>query len=139
MREIRSKLLWIGGAGDLCDPQFLLDSGVSAVVDLAGEEAAARLPRELIYCRFPLLDGDGNDARILGMAVKTVTALFQAKIPSLVACSAGASRSPAITAYAMAVASDQSPTELLREIAAVRPVAVNGFLWKQLGELPSTC
>ena len=60
MREIVPQLLWIGSASDARDWRRLMQQGVTAVVDLALEETAAQLPHEMVYCRFPLVDGDLN-------------------------------------------------------------------------------
>ncbi len=60
--------------------------------------------RDLVYCRFPLVDGAGNDARILKMAVHTVAELLRKEVKTLVFCSAGMSRAPSIAAAALTVA-----------------------------------
>ena len=57
MREILQGRLWIGNAGDGRDPERLMAAGVLAVVNLAAEEASPVLPRSLVYCRFPIMDG----------------------------------------------------------------------------------
>ena len=61
MHEIHPDLLWLGHALDVREPRPLFDAGITAVVDVAFEEPPAQLPRQLIYCRFPLSDGGGND------------------------------------------------------------------------------
>ena len=66
MRQVPGFDLWIGHAGDVRDAATLLASGISAVVGLALEEPSAPLPRELISCRFPLIDGPGNPGRVAG-------------------------------------------------------------------------
>lgn len=60
MHEIIPQQLWIGHAGDARDSRLLLDAGIEAVIDLAFEEAPVAMPREIIYCRFPLIDGAGT-------------------------------------------------------------------------------
>ena len=60
-------------------------------------------PRELIYCRFPLLDGTGNPPELLTLAVQTVTELLRRQVPTAVCCGNGVSRSPAVAAAALAV------------------------------------
>ena len=57
MREILPNQLWIGNAGDGRDPERLLAAGVVAVINLAAEEPSPVLPRSMIYCHFPLMDG----------------------------------------------------------------------------------
>jgi hypothetical protein len=60
MRSAAGFPLWIGHVGDVRDPRSLFSTGTLAVIDLALNEPPASLPRELVYCRFPLIDGAGN-------------------------------------------------------------------------------
>lgn len=64
MVEFEPGRLWIGNAVEPREPRRLLDFGFSAVVDLAVDEAPAVLPREMIYCRIPLADSEGNQAEL---------------------------------------------------------------------------
>jgi hypothetical protein len=73
MRQVATLSLWLGHAGDGRDSAALHASGISAVVDLAMNEPPAVPARELVYCRFPLLDGAGNPPWRLRAAVETVT------------------------------------------------------------------
>jgi hypothetical protein len=41
------------------------------------------------YCRFPLVDGPGNDRKRLQLAITTVANLLEKKVPTLVVCGAG--------------------------------------------------
>ena len=70
---------------------------------LAIEEPPIQAPHELIYQRFPLLDGEGNGNDMLRLAIDAVTRLIEAKIPTLVCCGGGMSRSPVIVAAALAI------------------------------------
>ena len=60
MREVPSASLWIGNALDARDTSRLLAAGFEAVIDLAIEEPPCALPREMVYGRFPLVDGEGT-------------------------------------------------------------------------------
>src|SRR5271167_4199453 len=71
MRQILPHSLWLGHAKDAEDFKQIFDLGINALVQLAVEEPAVQLPRELIYCRFPLVDGPGNEARLLSLAITT--------------------------------------------------------------------
>jgi len=132
VREILPGLLWIGNAGDLRDPSATLAHGVAAVVDLAASEPPATFPRDIIYCRIPLCDGAENTAAMLKLAVSTTSELVRAKIPTLVACSMGMSRSPAIAAAALAQLKHHSPDEALARIAEAGPLDVDAALWRDL-------
>ena len=109
-----------------------MEKEICAVVHLALEEPASQFPREIIYCRFPLLDGSGNSRTILKTTVVTVTTLIEAKVPTLVACSGGMSRSPAIVAVALARAKEESPDKWLTKIAEMGPHDVAPSLWNEV-------
>jgi protein-tyrosine phosphatase len=91
VRHIPDYSLWLGHAGDARDRNELLRLGVGAVVDLAVEEPPAVAGHEMVYCRFPLLRA----------AIDLTATLLRQKIPTLVACSSGLSRAPAVAAAAL--------------------------------------
>lgn len=130
MHEIHPNLLWLGHALDIREPRGLFDTRIAAVVDVAFEEAPAQLPREFIYCRFPLNDGGGNNAAILRQAIQTSTDLLNSGTRTIVACSAGMSRSPTIAACALAAYLSQDPQGTISRIAEVKTLELNPVLWK---------
>jgi hypothetical protein len=101
VRHIPDYSLWLGHAGDARDRHELLRLGVGAVVDLAVEEPPAVAGHEMLYCRFPLLDGTENPPWLLRAAIEMTVTLLRQKVPTLVACSSGVSRAPAIAAAAL--------------------------------------
>jgi hypothetical protein len=129
MRRIEKSSLWIGNVRDAQDARGLFDRGIEAVVDLALEELPSRLPRELTYCRFPLSDGPGNSAWLLHAAIDMTSRLARARVPALVFCSMGMSRSPAICAAALALNGDRKPDEYLAAVLASGPADVAPGLW----------
>jgi len=132
MRVIRPGQLWIGNALDLRDPKATLAQGVEAVVDLAASEPPAVFPRDIVYARLPLCDGGDNGAARLQLAVTTTVELLRARTPTLVACSMGMSRSPAIAAAALARVENRSGDEVLAEIGRDGPLDVDAALWGEL-------
>ena len=110
-----------------------------AVVDVAAEEAPVIIPRDMTYCRFPLLDGEQDNKHVIRTAVNTTAAFIRSQLPTLVACGAGVSRSPAIVAGALAVAEGTTPDECLKRIAAGHPHDLSPQLWEDvkrvLGEI----
>jgi protein-tyrosine phosphatase len=132
LRQITGFQIWIGHVGDIRNSSAVLDAGILAVVDLALNEVPATLPRELVYCRFPLVDGTGNPRWLLRAAVQTVASLVRAGTPTLVCCSAGMSRSPAIVGAAIAVIRGCSFREGL--VAALKDGAgdVSPELWADI-------
>ena len=101
MRQVPNYTLWLGHSGDARDLPELFRLGIGAVVDLAMEESPASPGREMLYCRFPLLDGAGNSPWLIRAAIEMTTTLLREKVPTLVACGGGLSRSPVIAAAAL--------------------------------------
>jgi len=132
MREVISQLLWIGNARDARDVKGVLDLGISAIIDLAQEEPPISFPREIVYCRLPLIDGDENNQPVLETAIETLARFIHADVPTLVACSAGMSRSPAIVAGALSKINATPFKEAIQQIAAIGPCDVSPGLWNQI-------
>ena len=137
MHEIHPGLLWLGNALDLRNPRPLFELGVAAVVDVAFEEPPATLPRELIYCRFPLNDGRGNGEPILLLAVQTLVDLLSSGTRTIVACSAGMSRSPTIAAFGLAAFLSEDPKDVLARIAESKTLELNHALWDDVNRVSS--
>ena len=135
MREILPRLLWIGNARDARDLNQVLDLGITAVVELAREEPPISYPREIVYCRLPLIDGDENQTVVLQTALTTVARFISADLPTLVSCSAGMSRSPAIVAGALSLVHDFPFSEALQQVAAAGPCDVAPGLWNEIQQL----
>jgi protein-tyrosine phosphatase len=112
-----------------------LQAGIRAVVDLAYEEPPPALPRELILIRVPLTDGEGNSRKSLELAIGSVERLLQSAIPTLVACSAGLSRSPLIAAAAISRVERITLQSALQRIQQVKPLDVSPRLLKDVEEL----
>ena len=132
MRRIDGYPLWIGTARDARDIKGVLDAGIEAVVDLAMEEPPVRPTRELIYLRFPLIDGDGNRPRMLRTLMKAVGELVGSGVPTLIACGAGMSRSPAVAAMTLARSTGLDPAEALSRLRVCGPCDVSPGLWREL-------
>ncbi len=132
MRAVEPYSLWIGNAGDVRHVSDLMDAGIRAVVDLAANEPVATLPREIVYCRFPLHDGADNDRWLFRAAIATIVELLRNNVPTLVACSAGMSRSPALAAAAIALLTRRDPNECLLACVASGPADVSPALWNDV-------
>ena len=129
MREIVPRLVWLGNAKDARDTGRLLESGIAALVDLAVEESPPQPAREMVYCRFPLLDGDGNPAALLHAAICATACLIRKRVPTLVCCGSGMSRSPAVVSVALAVVHADTPDRCLQQVVAGSPHDVSPRLW----------
>lgn len=132
MRNVIRDQLWIGNSGDVNSLREFLNAGGRAFVHLAYEELAPAVPRELICCRFPLIDGEGNAPELLAAAVHCVRGLIGNSIPTLIACGGGMSRSPCIAAAALSLQRNQSLDESLAAIAGGGPMDVSATLWNDV-------
>jgi predicted protein tyrosine phosphatase len=132
MHEVIANQLWIGNAVEARDLRHLLELGVAAMVDLAIEELPSVVVRELVYCRIPLIDGPANPSERLRLVVETVASLIRRGTPTFVFCGAGMSRSPAITAAALAVVEGADPNVVLQRIVAGFPHDVSPALWQEV-------
>lgn len=129
MRDVYQGLLFVADAPSARDAKLLYKFNIIAVVDVAANEQPAQLPREFIYCRFPVLDGSGNAPSVLKLAVETIASLVRDEIPTVVACSAGMSRSPAVAAASLAKITGKLPETCLLEIVETGPHDVSPTLW----------
>lgn len=129
MRCVDGFALWIGTARDARDIKGVLDAGVEAVVDLARMCEPARPTRELVYLRFPLVDGADNPQWRVVAAVRAVESLVRFEVPALVACDGGMSRSLVVAAAALTLATTRPPDEMLARVAAGGAADVHPRLW----------
>ncbi|MEW4488169.1 protein tyrosine phosphatase [Thalassoglobus sp. JC818] len=132
MDFIASHSLWIGHAGDGRNVRAICNRGIEAVLQLATEEPSLVLPREILQFRIPIFDGEGNERSRLRLAVKVLSHLIESRVPTLVCCSARASRSPAIAALAIAQLEKRTPQESLKFIREHHPTDVSPGLWNEL-------
>lgn len=135
MHEIHPNLLWIGNSFDGREPRSLFDAGITSVIDVAFEERPAQLPRQMTYCRYPLNDGGGNDPKMLRQTLRTAINFLSSGFPTLIACSAGMSRSPTIAAFALAHHLSKNPEEIIAGIAGIRSLELNPELWRDVNNV----
>jgi protein-tyrosine phosphatase len=132
MREAITNALWLGNAMDARNVSAVLDLRIVAVVDLAMEEPPIQFPRDIVYCRIPLVDGSGNRPEIIRAAVDLTASLIDSRVPTLVACGAGMSRSPIIVAAALARVDGRSLEQALDDITLGVPHDVSTSLWAEI-------
>ncbi len=87
------------------------------------------------YCRFPILDGADNPPELLYLAVNSVASLLSWGLPTLVFCGAGMSRSPAVSAAALAIWLNEPADHCLAEVAGHGSADVSPGLWQSLAHL----
>jgi uncharacterized protein YndB with AHSA1/START domain len=132
MNQVKPYQLWIGHAGDARAFQEAADRGIRAIVQLGLADPPLQPPRELVYCRIPLLDGCGNDPAVLRLAIDSVAALLREATPTLVCCGAGMSRSPVIVAAAISQVEHANLEECLKRVAEHHPADVSPGLWEDV-------
>jgi hypothetical protein len=132
MRQIMPYSLWLGHAGEARNLRAVLDSGILAVLDLALEEAPAKMVREIAYFRVPLVDGSGNPPWLLRAAVDVLASLLRSGVPALVSCGAGMSRSPAVAAVAISAVNGQPAGPSLELVAKFGKCDVLPGFWREL-------
>jgi hypothetical protein len=132
MREILPSRLWLGNAADARNVEGITQAGIGAVIDLAIEQLMPTLPRSLVYCRFPIMDGEQYSPSTLRTAIEMLVSLLNKGIPTLVCCSAGMSRSPAVVAGAVSILQGGDPDDRLREIVLGHPHDVSPQLWQDV-------
>lgn len=135
MNRIKPHRVWVGHAGDSRAFKEILDAGIQAVVQLAAEEQTVAYPRELIYCRFPLVDGNGNKPLLLNLAMHSVATLIERRVPTLVCCGGAVSRSPAIVAAALSLALPTGLDECLKDVTRSHPSDVSPALWDEIRQV----
>lgn len=135
MRQVVPHPLWLGHSGDGLDFPKLYEAGIQALVQLAVEEPAIQTPRDLLYFRVPISDGAGNRPDSLALAIRTVAELLSRRIPTLVSCGAGMSRSPCIVAAALAVTFRESLEGSLRIVISQGPCDISPSLWGEVSDL----
>ncbi len=82
--------------------------------------------------RFPLNDGGGNDPKILLQTLRTATDFLNSGTRTIIACSAGMSRSPTVAAFALAHHLPDTPDDVIARIAENKSLELKNELWNDL-------
>jgi protein-tyrosine phosphatase len=135
MHKVPDYLLWLGNEGDVQDMRKVFASGIEALVDLAASAPSPQLPRETLYCRIPLVDGPENPPWTVQLAIETVVRLIRAKVPTLVYCGGGMSRSPCIAAASLALLKGCSLPEALTHLSQFEAMDINPGLLAEVQNL----
>jgi hypothetical protein len=141
MRQVEGHPLWVGTSRDARDIKGVVDAGVAAVVDLAMMCEPVHPPRELIYLRYPLVDGADNPPWLICAAVNAVAELVRLRVPTLVACDGGMSRSLVVASAALWFRTPLRTTldEVLKSLAASGPADVQPLLWADVKRFVFGC
>jgi protein-tyrosine phosphatase len=127
----------IGNYLEAQDATLLKQSGIRSVVSLDGTLSAKHAAElgliELALYR--LIDGAGNDLRVLGFAIDDLLRLARTRSPVLVHCHAGRSRSAVVAAGYLMRLHGIGPAEAIAAIAAKREINVTPALVELLHKL----
>jgi len=132
MRLVDGYPLWLGNAYEVRDLRAIHAAEIAAVVDLSLNEPPLLVTRELVYCRFPLIDGGGTPPWLLRMATSAVAELLGNGVKTLVYCSAGMSRTPVIAAAAISMLQKRAIAAILSEILQHAPADVSPVLLRDV-------
>lgn len=134
LTKVESYELWLGSVVDARDVRAILNCGITAVVDLAINELPIVYPRDIVYCRIPLLDGQGNSTTSLRLAIRAATSLLAGNVPTLVFCSLGMSRTPVIAAAAISLQEGILLEQSLPRVLRDRPADVSPTLLSEVAK-----
>ncbi len=130
--------VYLGDAGSARDLRKLYNLELAAIVDLAAEERPAQLGRDLVYLRLPLHDDGSNPPPSLVCAIECVSSLLKSRRRTLIACSAGMSRSPLIAAAALSLQTGDAFDECLTRLTADGPCDISPPLAASVAETLAT-
>lgn len=134
LSRVEGHSLWLGSVVDARDIRAVLQEGIEAVVDLAINEPPVAYPRDILNCRFPINDGLGNATWKLRMAIETVASLLSQSVPTLVYCSAGMSRTPAVAAAAIVRFRKIPFEQALLLVSRDRPIDISPSLLSEVSQ-----
>jgi protein-tyrosine phosphatase len=127
----------IGNYLEAQDKDLLAQAGIRSALSLDGTLTPERA-QEFGLARVVtsvLVDGPGNDLRVFGGAVDSLTLLVQSKPPVLVQCHAGRSRSVAVVAGYFMRMNDLEPDEAIAQVTKKREANVAAGLKNLLYKL----
>ncbi len=136
MNQIVPYALWLGHSGEGRDFKQIFDAGIRALVQVSAEEPPPQPPRDLVVCHFPLIDGSGNRADLLHLAIQTVAMLLRLRLPTLICSGSGVSRAPAVAAVALATILNEPAQQCLQRLVAAHPSDVSPGFWSEVVALP---
>jgi len=127
-------VLYIGSILDSRNEAMLAAMGIRTIVDLALGESPNMPAGDMVYLRYPLGGGSGNESWVLSGALLTTAHLIRNRVPTLIHCQVGRNRSAAIAAGAISLATQKSPDECLALVANCREIDVGHSMWKSVVE-----
>jgi protein tyrosine phosphatase (PTP) superfamily phosphohydrolase (DUF442 family) len=127
----------IGNYLEAQDAELLRHHGFQSVLSLDGSLTSGDAGRlgVAVVVAFRLVDGAGNDPRVLKMAIEALGDLVRSDAPVLVHCHAGRSRSVVVVAGYLANTQGLDPEEGIARVTAKREANVTSELTQLLCNL----
>lgn len=116
--------LYIGDARDASDHEKIENRDVDSVLKLTHNGNKDGYPESVDIHEHSMRDGPQNDPEIFRQAVETLQKLFEKEETVFVHCNAGSSRSPTVSAAALALHEEvefETALEAIRESRDIRP------------------
>jgi protein-tyrosine phosphatase len=95
--------LFVGTVEDAGNKALIREYSIATVISLTHSEPDGGFPSDLTIKNVPMIDGPRNDQQRFAQGVTNVLSCLETGDNILVHCSAGASRSPAVAATALAL------------------------------------
>jgi protein-tyrosine phosphatase len=121
MDEVATNL-FIGSIENVEKTQPLREHGITTTISLTHADYSEKVPVGMDMLRHPMVDGPQADFDTFARAVRDAVTALRDGDRVLVCCSAGASRSPAVAATALAVVSDLDLNDAFQQVSSRRPV-----------------
>jgi protein-tyrosine phosphatase len=115
--------LFVGTAADATDESTLNAHDISVIISVTATSHAGNAPAEVTLIEVPMMDGPQNSQDAFETAVAAVMSRLAAGDRILPHCSAGASRSPAVAAAALALHTDSELEAAVQQVLTRRPAA----------------
>jgi protein-tyrosine phosphatase len=115
--------LFIGTVEEAGAEALMREYDIEVIVSLTHEGPDDGFPSDLKVVRLPMKDGPQNDQQVFEQAVTHVLSRLRSGDNVLVHCSAGASRSPAVAATALALYNEVGLETGFEQIANCRNAA----------------
>jgi atypical dual specificity phosphatase len=115
--------LFVGTTADATDESTLRAHDITVIVSLTASSPTENVSPEVTLVEVPMMDGPRNSREAFETAVDAVESRLAAGDRTLIHCSAGASRSPAVAAAALALHRDGELKTALQQVLNRRPEA----------------
>jgi len=126
--------LYIGDFQDASRPEKLQERGVNSVLKLTYQDPKEGYPDSVEVHEFIMVDGPRNEYEVFVEAVERLLELFESGNTVFAHCNAGMSRSPTVSAAAIALHESMEFESALDKIRESRNIQPHPALLKQAND-----